>query len=152
MKKYLLGFVFLFSTNLLFAQMVDNPVTWKTSVKKVDAKTYEITLIANLEGGWHTYSQNTPDGGPIPTSVTFTKNPLVIPQGKTKEIGKLESHVEPLFGGVKVLQYSNQVKYLQVVKLKAPVKTSVEVAVNYMVCDDHQCLPPKTQKFTVALK
>lgn len=152
MKKYLLAFVLLLSANLLFAQMVEDPVTWKTTIKKVDAKTYEVLLTADLKSGWHIYSQNTPEGGPIPTNVAFTKNPLVIPQGKTKEIGKLEQHVEPLFGGIKVMQFSDQVKFLQTVKLKAPVKTSVEVAVQYMVCDDHQCLPPKTKKFTIALK
>lgn len=152
MQKFLLSLVLLFSVNVLFAQMVEHPVTWKTTTKKVDSKTYEILLTAELQNGWHIYSQNTPDGGPIPTSITFTKNPLIIIDGKVKEVGDIETHVEPLFGGVKVMQFSNKVSFRQVVKLKAPVKTSVDVAVKYMVCDDRQCLPPTTKKFTIALK
>ncbi len=93
---------------------------------------------------------DTPDGGPIPTSITFTKNPLVIVEGKAREVGKLEKHHEPLFG-VDVKQFSNTVDFVQLVQLKAPVKTSMNVAVEFMVCNDKQCLPPSTKKFSVAL-
>ncbi len=74
----------------------------------------------------------------------------MIVEGKAKEVGKLEKHNEPLFG-VDVKQFSNTVDFVQLVKLKAPVKTSVNVAVEFMVCNDRQCLPPSTRKFSVAL-
>lgn len=151
MKKLFFATLFLFSANALFAQMVKSPVSWTSSAKKIADKTYEVLLTANIEDGWHMYSQSTPDGGPLPTKVTFTKNPLVIPNGSMKEKGKLEQRHEPLFG-VDVKQYSNKVEFSQIVKLKANVNTSVEVAVQFMVCDDRQCLPPSTKKFTVALK
>ena len=143
------GFLLLFS-NILFAQ-IQNPVEWTATSKKINDKTYEIRLTANINKGWHIYSQTTPEGGPVPTSITFTKNPLLTVEGKTKEVGKLEKHNEPLFG-VDVKQFSNNVDFVQVVKLKAPVKTSVDVAVEFMVCNDKQCLPPSTRKFSVALK
>lgn len=150
MKKIITaGFLLLFS-NLLFAQ-IQNPVEWTATSKKINDKTYEIRLTANINKGWHIYSQTTPEGGPVPTSITFTKNPLLTIEGKTKEVGKLEKHNEPLFG-VDVKQFSNNVDFVQVVKLKAPVKTSVDVAVEFMVCNDKQCLPPSTRKFSVALK
>lgn len=150
MKKVLAAAIFLLFSNILFAQIQD-PVSWSVTSKKINDKTYEIHLTANLDNGWHTYSQTTPEGGPFPTSITFTKNPLLTLDGKTKEVGKLEQHNEPLFG-VDVKQFSNKVDFVQVVKLKAPVKTSVNVAVEFMVCNDKQCFPPKTQKFSVALK
>lgn len=71
--------------------------------------------------------------------------------GKTKELGKLEQRHEELFG-VDVKQFSNKIDFVQVVKLKAPVKTSVDVAVEFMVCNDKQCLPPSTKKMSIALK
>lgn len=151
MKKIIPIAILLLFSNLLFAQ-IQNPVSWTTSSKKIDSKTYEVHLIANIDKGWHIYSQTTADGGPIPTSFTFTKNPLVIVEGKAKEIGKLEKHNEPLFGNIEVKQFSNNVDFVQTVKLKAPVKTSVDVAVEFMVCNDKQCLPPSTKKFSVALK
>jgi len=148
-KLFTASFLLLFS-NFLFAQ-IQNPVMWTTSAKKIADKTYEIHVTANINNGWHIYSQTTPDGGPVPTSLSFTKNPLFQLQGTAREVGKLEKHNEPLFG-VDVKQFSNKVDFVQVVKLKANVKTSADVAVEFMVCNDKQCLPPVTKKFTVALK
>jgi hypothetical protein len=150
MKKLVTASFLLLFTNLLFAQ-IQNPVSWSATAKKISDKTYEIHLTANIQKGWHVYSQTTPDGGPVPTNITFTKNPLLTFEGKAKEVGKLEKHAEQLFG-VDVKQFSNNVDFVQVVKLKANVKTSADVAVEFMVCNDRQCLPPTTKKFTVALK
>ncbi|MGN6193526.1 MAG: protein-disulfide reductase DsbD domain-containing protein [Ginsengibacter sp.] len=151
MKKIIPVAILLLFSNFLFAQ-IQNPVEWSATSKKISDKVYEIHLTANIDKGWHIYSQTTPEGGPIPTSLTFTKNPLVIVEGKAKEVGKMEKHTEPLFGNIDVKQFSNNVDFVQLVKLKAPVKTSVDVAVEFMVCNDKQCLPPSTKKFSVALK
>jgi thiol:disulfide interchange protein DsbD len=151
MKKIIPVAILLLFSNFLFAQ-IQNPVEWSATSKKISDKVYEIHLTANIDKGWHIYSQTTPEGGPIPTSLTFTKNPLVIIEGKAKEVGKMEKHNEPLFGNIDVKQFSNKVDFVQVVKLKAPVKTSVDVNVEFMVCNDKQCMPPRTEKFSVALK
>ena len=150
MKRILTATIFLLVSNILLAQ-IQNPVNWTATAKKIADKTYEIRLTANINNGWHIYSQTTPDGGPVPTSISFTKNPLFQLQGTAKEVGKLEQHNEPLFG-VDLKQFSNKVDFVQVVKLKANVKTSADVAVEFMVCNDKQCLPPATKKFSVALK
>jgi thiol:disulfide interchange protein DsbD len=136
MKKFITASFLLLFTNLLFAQ-IQNPVSWTAKAKKIGDKTYEIHLTANINKGWHIYSQTTPEGGPVPTNVSFTKNPLFQLQGAAKEVGKLEQHNEPLFG-VDVKQFSNKVDFVQVVKLKANVKTSADVAVEFMVCNDKQ--------------
>jgi DsbC/DsbD-like thiol-disulfide interchange protein len=149
MKRIVTLGILLVISNILFAQ-IQNPVEWTVSSKKIADKTYEIHLTAIINKGWHVYSQTTPDGGPVPTSISFTKNPLLIFQGNPKEVGKLEKHNEPLFG-VDVKQFSDKVDFVQVVKLKAQVKTSVDAAVEYMVCNDKQCLPPSTKKFSIAL-
>ena len=151
MKKLITAAFLLLFSNFLFAQMVSNPVSWTVSSKKTADKTYEIHLTANIQNGWHTYSQTTPEGGPVPTNISFTKNPLVTLEGPAKEVGKMQQHHEPLFG-VDVKQFSDKVDFVQTVKLKANVKTSVDVAVEFMTCNDKQCLPPSTKKFTVALK
>ncbi len=138
-----------FSTAMLQAQIL-NPVTWTVSSKKLKDKTYEIHLTATINKGWHIYSQFTPEGGPVPTSINFTKNPLFDLDGKAKESGKLEQRHEEIFG-VDVKQFSNKVDFIQVLKLKSPVKTSANISVEYMVCNDRQCLPPVTKKFSIAL-
>ncbi|MDZ4807661.1 MAG: protein-disulfide reductase DsbD family protein [Bacteroidota bacterium] len=137
-------------TGVVISAKAQSPVSWSFSAIKLDAKTYEVRLVATLEGDWHIYSQSTPDGGPVPTSINFSKNPLVEFDGKTTEVGKMEEHFEPLFG-VKVKQYSSKVMFVQKIKLKAAVKTAVNGAVEFMVCNDEQCMPPAKQTFSVSL-
>ena len=151
MKKLLTFSFLLLVVNMLSAQIVKSPVDWTATSKKIADKTYEIRIVANIQNGWHIYSQTTPDGGPIPTSISFTKNPLITTQGATKEIGKMEQRHEKLFG-VDVKQFSNKVEFVQIIKLKANVKTAAEVAVEFMTCDEKTCLPPATKKFSVAIR
>ena len=150
MRKSLAVLAAIFFASLSFAQ-VKNPVKWSFSSKKVDATTYEVKMTATLERGWHIYSQTTPDGGPVPTTIEYTKNPLINLQGTAKETGKLEQRHEELFG-VDVKQYSNKVDFVQTVKVKANVKTTLNGAVEFMTCNDHECLPPTKQSFSIALK
>lgn len=135
--------------NLAHAQM-RNPVQWTFAAKKINAGTYEVVLTATIEDGWHIYSQTTPAGGPVPTAIEFAKNPLLTIEGPAKEKGKLEQRHEKLFG-VDVKQYSDQVAFVQTVMVKGKAKTALNGSVKFMTCNDRECLPPKTQTFTIAL-
>ncbi len=134
----------------LFAQ-VKNPVKWSYSAKKLASGKYEVHMTALVDKGWHIYSQTTPDGGPVPTAFTFTSNPLLTMEGKVKEVGSMEKKHEEIFG-VDVHQYQGKVDFVQVVKMKAAVKTNLAGTVEYMLCNDRECLPPKDESFTVALQ
>lgn len=139
-----------FSLSTIKAQ-VKNPVKWTQTVKAAGAGKYVVSVKAVLEKGWHIYSQHTPDGGPVPTTVQFTKNPLVAMVGPVKEVGKLENHYEKLFG-VNVKQFSNEVTFVQEITVKGKVKTNVSGTIEYMMCNDTECLPPATQRFSLALQ
>ena len=150
MRKPVLLLATVLLATLCFAQ-VKNPVKWSFTTKKINPTSYEVHLTAMLDNGWHLYSQSTPDGGPVPTAIAFTKNPLVTLDGTAKEVGKLEQHFESLFG-VDVKQFSRKVDFVQTVKLKAGVKTTLNGTIDFMTCNDHECLPPSTQKFSLELK
>jgi DsbC/DsbD-like thiol-disulfide interchange protein len=145
----LLSFLMFFA--LAGISQVSDPVQWLFSAKKINASTYEVRLSAKLEKGWHIYSQNTPEGGPVPTTISFAKNPLIKISDSPKELGKLEQHFEKLFG-VDVKQYSNQLAFIQVVTVKAGIKTALKGSIEYMTCNDHECMPPRTVNFSVDIK
>jgi DsbC/DsbD-like thiol-disulfide interchange protein len=149
MRKIL--FSLLFSIPFLGFAQVQSPVSWSFSSKKIGEGKNEVHLTATIQPGWHTYSQTTPDGGPAPTNISFNRNPLVAMQGSIKEIGKLEQHNEPLFG-VDVKQFSNTVDFVQIVSVKANAKTAVAGSVEYMVCNNRECLPLKEVKFSIPIK
>jgi thiol:disulfide interchange protein DsbD len=129
---------------------IENPIHWTFTAKKISGTTYEIHLTGAIDAEWHTYSQTTPDGGPVPTVINFSANPLVELNGQPAEAGKLEQHFEKLFG-VTVKQFSNKIDFVQKITLKKPVKTNVGGTIYFMVCNDHECLPPVTIPFSVSL-
>src|SRR5690606_34068683 len=150
MKKFFAITLSLVMLNMANAQ-VRNPVQWDFSAKKIGATTYEVYLTANIEDGWHVYSQHTPDGGPVPTTIKFAKNPLLTLNGAAKESGKKEQKFEELFG-VDVIQFSDKVVFVQKIDVKGKAKTTLSGSVEFMTCNDRECLPPTTQKFSIALK
>ena len=149
MKKFLMFIMAVVFYGYGFAQ-VANPVQWNFSAKKIGPATYEIHLFAKMDEDWHIYSQTTPDGGPVPTSISFLKNPLVTLVGSAKEVGKLEKQFEPLFG-VEVKQFSDKVDFVQTVTVKEKIKTALNGTVQFMTCNNEQCLPPTTVKFSIPL-
>ena len=137
---------------LLFATSVfgqsNKQVQWNFTTKKINETTYEVHMTATVNGDWHLYAQNVGVEGPIPTSFTFNKNPLVVLDTKIKEEGNLVKKKEQVWGGV-VNYYESKVNFIQIVKLKSNVKTNLAGKVEFMVCNDSQCLPPSTVDFKV---
>ena len=123
-------------------------VQWSFSAKKIADKVYEVHMTATIGGGYHMYAQDAGVEGPLPTVFKFTTNPLATVDGKVKEAGKLVKKHEEVWGG-NVQYYENSVDFVQVVKLKSNVKTNLSGTVEFMVCNESQCLPPATVPFKV---
>ena len=133
------------------AQM-KNPVSWSFNSKKIDATTYELQMTANIEEGWHIYTIDHSGDIGVATAVTVKTNPLGATSGKPKiTVGKAVQMKDPATGEM-VKFYEGKVTIVQVVKLKSPVKTTFNGEVEFMACDDKQCLPPTSKEFKIALQ
>ena len=150
MKKIFSLSLMLFCSYVVIAQP-KNPVTFNFQSKKISDKNYQIIIKAIVQKPWHIYAQNTDKGGPIPTKITFKPNPIIKFNSSIQEIGKLQKVFDNTFG-VNVLYYSNEVSFVQNVQLKVAAKTNVSGVIEYMVCDDKECLPPKKQNFEITLQ
>jgi thiol:disulfide interchange protein DsbD len=149
MKKLVFILALFFVGTVAFAQ---NPVSWAFTSKKISDNVYEIHMTATIQPGWHLYSQSQPaDAIAQPTTFVFNNNPLLVFDGKVKELGKLEKYRDDKLD-VSANQYSNKVNFIQTVKLKGKAKTAVTGKLEFQTCDDQKCLPPKTTNFTIALK
>src|ERR1700709_1251420 len=93
MKKTLLFAMAVLTGQLLLAQS-SKEVNWTYTAKKIADKTYEVHMTATVGGDYHLYAQDAGGDGPIPTSFTFTKNPLYTLDGKVKETGKMVKKYE----------------------------------------------------------
>ena len=150
MKNFYLSFLFLLIIFVSNAQIAD-PIKWAYSSKKIADKTYEIHLTATVQNTWHLYSQLQPeDAINQPTEIIFKKNPLISCSGKIKEIGKMKLFKDEKLK-ISANQYADKVDFVQIIKLKANVKTNIIGSVEYQTCNDKKCLPPKKIDFTVAI-
>src|SRR5215470_6330953 len=91
MKKTIVCSVLCSMILMVKAQRDLHPVAWQYSARKIAEKTYEVHLTAQLQSGWHAYSQKQPeDAVARPTEIKFKPNPLVGLQGAIKEVGAME--------------------------------------------------------------
>jgi hypothetical protein len=141
------GMLFLFSL-MAFSQ---NPVSWSYTQKKIGDKVYEVHLTATIAKGWHIYSQHqSQDAIALPTSVKFNGNPLVSFKGKIDEKGELETVKDEVMQ-IENRQYEDVVDFVQLVNLKANVKTNIAGQIEFMACTSERCLPAKKINFSVVL-
>lgn len=146
-------FLFLFTVISTFAIAQSGSakqVTWTTSAKKLSEGLYEVKMVADIKGDYHMYAQAAGIEGPVPTAFSFTPNPLVTLNGKVKEVGKLVKKYESAWEG-NVNYYEKKVEFVQQVKLKGKAKTNLAGKVEFMVCNESQCLPPSEVDFKVAV-
>jgi hypothetical protein len=146
--KYLFTLLAALFSLAAFAQ---DPVEWSYAAKKKATGEYEVTITATVKKPWHIYSQFTPAGGPNPTKITYKKNPLVQLQGNTKESGILKTDHDDIFK-VDVKYFAGNVNFVQLVKVKGNATTNLSATVDYMVCNDEQCLPPVKKTFDIKLQ
>ena len=148
--RYFLRFSLLLAGILSFlntanAQIFD-PVKWNYSTKKISDCEYQLIFKAKIDGNWHMYGQKAYDDGPVSTSFHFTESPDYSLVGKTKE-GKLIKKLDSQFG-VELEFFEHEAVFTQNIKVKTPKAIEVKGNVEFMVCNDRQCLPPKTLDFS----
>jgi thiol:disulfide interchange protein len=142
----------IFSVVLLFISLVSfgqTPISWQVNSIDLGDNTYEIKIQADLEKGWHLYSQFLKsDEGPLSTYITYeTSNFELI--GKTEEVG-VETHMDPVWE-MDISFFSDHAIFIQKIKSLNPDSLLFKGNVNFMVCDDSQCLPPENYEFQVNL-
>ncbi len=141
MKKILLLAGLLTGAGSVLMAQSSKQVAWTYSAKKIADKTYEVHMTATIGGDYHLYAQDAGGDGPIATSFTFVKNPLFTLDGNVKETGKLIKKFESAWNH-DVKFYEKTVDFVQIVKLKGNLQTNLAGKVEFMVCNDRQCLPP----------
>ncbi|KIO54495.1 protein-disulfide reductase DsbD family protein [Flavobacterium hibernum] len=145
MKNSITTLLLLLSCSM-FGQMY-NPVKWSTSVEKISDKEYVLKAEAVIQSGWHLYGQYIEEGGPSATAFTF-KNPKKNFElnGKTTE-GKGHEVVDKIFN-MKIKYFEDKALFTQKIKFTSDQITNIAAEVEFMVCDDSNCLPPSSEELT----
>ena len=149
MKKLITATVILFVFAVTAKAQVLTPVHWSYGAKKLNNNEAVVFIKATIDDGWHVYSQTVKDGGPVKTTITFPVSSEYILIGKTIEPTPITRN-EKVFK-MDVSFFEHEVIFQQKIKLKAGQAT-VKGTLEYMTCNDHQCLPPDDVEFSIPVK
>ena len=144
MKKLISSLLLSFVVCVLQAQIKD-PVKFKTEFNTLSDTEAEIVFTAAIDKGWHVYSTELGDGGPISATFNVDKTSGLELLGKLKPVGKEVATFDKLFE-MKVRYFENTAKFIQKVKLTGGAY-EIEGYLEYGACDDESCLPPTEVPF-----
>ena len=139
MKKLLLSVFVLVLSIAANAQMVD-PVHFTSQLNMLGGDEAEIVFSAKIDNGWHLYSTDLGDSGPI--SATFNVNRMDGAQtvGKLTPRGNEITKYDNMFG-MKLRFFEGSGKFVQ--KIKFTKETyDIDCYLEYGACNDEMCLPP----------
>lgn len=144
MKKLLFPLFLLLFAVALQAQIQD-PVKFKFELKTLAAGEAEAIFTAAIDKGWHVYSTDLGDGGPISATFNVEKISGAEMVGKLKPVGKEVSTFDKLFE-MKVRYFENTAQFVQKLKLTGG-DYQIEGYLEYGACNDENCLPPTQVPF-----
>jgi len=150
MRTILFSFLALISISLNAQMGSAKQVNWTYSSKKIADKTYELQITATISGNYHLYATKAGIEGPVPTTFSFSPNPLLSYEGAILERGKKITKLESAWGG-NVNFFEKTVTFVQKVRAKTNAKTNVNGKVEFMVCNDDMCLPPAEVTFKIPI-
>lgn len=144
MKKFLFVICSALLSLAVHAQIQD-PVEFKSELKKLANNEAEIIFTGEIEDGWHVYSTELGDG---PTSATLNIEKIngVELIGKLMPVGKEVESYDQSFG-MKVRYFESTAKFVQKLKLTGGAY-QLEGYLQYGACNDENCLPPTDVTFS----
>jgi hypothetical protein len=147
-EKILIFIFFSLAASNLSAQVFD-PVAWSFSIKKISQTDSELIFTANIEKGWHLYSQNIPAGGPVATSFKIAKGTGFFLIGNVIEPKSIEVFDKQF--NMKINYFSNVAEFRQKVKILSGKPVEMKGTVEFMCCNDETCIPPVEVEFFFTL-
>jgi len=146
MKKSVLIITLMLFVMGAFAQ-IESPVKWSYAAKRLSNTEAVVFLKATIQDGWHIYSLNVGDGGPIKTSFSFSPSKSYSVIGKAIEPTPV-TRFEKAFS-MNVSYFEKSVIFQQKIKLKSAEATVVKGKLEFMTCNDMKCLPPDDLDFSI---
>ena len=140
MRIFLLSFLLVSLTWTTVSAQVLEPVKWSTSVEKISDTEFDLISRATIDRGWHLYSQDVPEDGPIPTTFNYDTGANAELMGNTLEEEGRTVH-DPVFN-MRIKFFDDAAEFRQRITLLNKELSIVKGEVEFMVCDDMRCLPP----------
>ena len=129
----------------VLAQMQE-PVKFKTELRKISDHEAELVFNATIDAGWHLYSTDLPDDGPVSATIQFDKLTGAEAVGKLTPKGDVVEHYDNMFE-MTLRYFENEGTFVQKLKLTGGAYT-IAGYLQYGACNDENCLPPTDVEFS----
>ena len=131
------------------AQIMD-PVKWTFQVKDLNENESELVFTAQLDEGWHLYSQHTDPNGPIGISFGFTPSKDYALKGKVSEPKPHEEFDKDF--NCTVRSFSGRVVFRQKIERLSAKDFKIKGTYSYQLCNNGSCIAPEDRDFTFNVK
>jgi thiol:disulfide interchange protein DsbD len=149
MRKIVFVLMIFVAPILMHAQNLQ-PVKWTFTSESLGNNEYNLIYTATIAPTWWTYSQFIKEGGPIPTTFKIEDNKNIELLGAISETSEhTKEGIEPMFD-MFLKKFADKAVFVQKIKVLSD-KPIIEGSVEFMCCDDMQCLPPEEIKFKISL-
>ena len=144
-KLILMGVAIMMATSI-FAQ-IEDPVKWVFSIDNVNGQEAELVFSAEIDYPWHLYAAILPAGGPIATTPWYDESDAYTLVDEIVEVSKPKVKFDEGFQ-MDVGTLERKAEFRQKVKFNGTGTQKISGEIEFQVCDDEVCLPPKTVPFT----
>ena len=139
MKKIISSTILFLIALSTMAQMMD-PVHFTSQLKLLKEGEAELVFSATIDPGWHVYSTNLGNDGPISASFNTVKMEGAEPVGKLQARGSEIKKYDKLFD-MELRYFEKAVTFVQKIRFTKP-QYDIDCYVEYGACNDEACLPP----------
>ena len=128
----------------MFAQMQE-PIKFQTELKKISDTEAELVFNATIDAGWHLYTTELPEDGPVSATINFDKMEGAELVDKLTPQGKVIEHFDNMFE-MNLRYFENNGTFVQKIKFTGGAYT-LKGYLQYGACNDENCLPPTDVEF-----
>ena len=125
---------------------IQEPIKFKTEWKQNSDSEAEIIFNATIDKGWHVYSTELEEGGPISASFNIDQIQGAETIGKLTPVGNEINEMDPIFG-MKVRYFKDKATFIQKIKI-TDKNYSIKGYLEYGACNNENCLPPTSVDFS----
>ncbi len=144
-RSLLLTIVALMAAVSAFAQ----DVKWSATTEQLAGNEYNIIFEAEIPAPYHMYDMGPYEGGPNATSFTFQPTEGVEFVGKVEQLTQPKRYFDEMFQ-MEIGTFEKTARFAQKVALKGDNAT-LKASVEWMVCNDTNCMPPTDEELTIVL-
>ena len=125
-------------------QMV-NPVHFSSQLKMLKGNEGEIVFSATIDDGWHVYSTDMGNDGPISATFNVEKMEGVETVGKLQPRGQVTKQYDKMFG-MELRFFEKKAQFVQKVRFTQS-HYLIDCYLEYGACNDEMCMPPTEVAF-----